>query len=145
MCAYSVRIRCIFVHIHVRICAYPVCIRCVFLCTCICHECVYGPLHPRPLQASNQALGQNGESQWPPPSNPLKSYNPVVPSVKSVKTVRPGCPPRQIRQSGETARQNHHPSVSPTTPVRTSSCVLGFFPTRLRSFRSHPSEVYIID
>ena len=46
-----------------------------------------------------------------------------VKSVKIVKTMRPHGPPRQIRQSGETARQNHRPLRTPTTTVGSRECV----------------------
>ena len=53
----------------------------------------------------------------PLPSNYVKTEPALGPPVKSVKTESPAPDPRQIRQSGETARQNHRPLRTPTTTV----------------------------
>ena len=63
----------------------------------------------------------------PLPSNYVKAepaLGPLGPPVKSVKTESPAPDPRQIRQSGETARQNHRPLRTPTTTVSASTALL---------------------
>ena len=70
------------------------------------------------VQYSVVSTGDRASSvPGPLPSNYVKTEPALGPPVKSVKTEPGPRPPRQIRQSGETARQNHRPLRTPTTTV----------------------------